>query len=277
MAWAVEQKTGSPTRKAVLLSLANCANHQTGLCCPSIEAICAETEFGRSAVKNALAELVELGYIARDRQRRADGTQGTYVYSFPSQQPGSADGQPGSGDDPSPGSAADPHNQEYTSNQETVECVEEPTTKLFVVHPLTEKFPVDTPHAREPRWKVDRKPVSDQEHDLAKRVLGEWNAQTGQTLCSRDWLAKIVLRIREHPELGFAEHTHAITCTLSEPWWHGPASPSVVYGNGAQFERCLTLARSGPSMLRRDGGLTPAGILALGRRMDELRTGIEAR
>lgn len=89
---------------------------------------------------------------------------------------------------------------------------------------------------------VDRKRVTDDEALLANQVLGAWNRATGQSLRSRDWLAKIIRRIREYPELGLDEHEHVITASLGRPWWSGAPSPSVIYGNGAQFERQLAEA-----------------------------------
>lgn len=94
-------------------------------------------------------------------------------------------------------------------------------------------------------WKVDRKSVSAQEDELAHSVLGFWNQQTAQSLQSKDWLAKIVMRAREHPELTPTDHHHVICHALEHPWWKGPASPSVVYGNGAQFERSMMACRNG--------------------------------
>lgn len=104
---------------------------------------------------------------------------------------------------------------------------------------------------------VDRKPVKSGEATLAVAVLTEWNSQTGQVLSSKDWLAKIILRIREHPSLGLDEHAHIIAVNLARPWWKGHPTPSVIYGNGAQFERAKLEAEHGASA---DRGLTPDEI-----------------
>ena len=84
MAWAAEQRTGSPARKAVLMALTNCANHQTGDCHPSVPHLADETELGDSTVRRALKELEAAGLIGRERIR-FDETQryGGYVYTFP--------------------------------------------------------------------------------------------------------------------------------------------------------------------------------------------------
>ena len=111
MDWASEQKTGSGTRKAVLLALANIANHHTGQCNPSIERLAEETEFGETAVKRALKELDEMGFVIRKRNRRTDGSLSTYSYEFPKtaredqpQSPGASSPQAGGDPQEEPGS-----------------------------------------------------------------------------------------------------------------------------------------------------------------------------
>lgn len=83
IAWAYEQRVGSPTKKAVLLALANAANHHTGRCDPSIVRICEETELADRTVRRALVELCEARVISRERPRRSDGSLGRYRYVFP--------------------------------------------------------------------------------------------------------------------------------------------------------------------------------------------------
>lgn len=158
MAWAAEQKTGSPTRKAVLLALANAANHHSGRCHPSIDRICAETEFGRTAVKDALADLSRDGLVHRERRRRADGSLGTYEYTFPHVNP--ADdieprrGQPGTPDDPRPGPRGDPQNQEVLNQEENL-------------------LPTASARPRNPIW------------DALTTIFGEAETRTAQTLRGR--------------------------------------------------------------------------------------------
>lgn len=83
MSWAATQRTGSGTNKAVLMALANAANHHSGTCRPSIEYLAEETEFSEATVKRALKDLVDAGFITRTRRRRGDGSLGTYEYEFP--------------------------------------------------------------------------------------------------------------------------------------------------------------------------------------------------
>jgi len=129
-----------------------------------------------------------------------------------------------------------------------------------------------------PPAKVDRKQVSTTEADLAVAVLSEWNRQAGQNLRSRDWLAKIVMRVREYPDLALVDHAHVIAATLAAPWWKGDATPSVVYGNGAQFERSILTAAArtngqptGPDRSRVNpaGGPTPDALIERARALAE--------
>lgn len=58
--WAMEQVTGSPAAKLVLVKLADNANEQ-GLCWPSVTLIVGHTELGQSTVYKHLAELEAKG------------------------------------------------------------------------------------------------------------------------------------------------------------------------------------------------------------------------
>lgn len=247
MAWAAEQRTGSPTRKAVLLSIANAANYHTGRCHPSVRRICEETEFGPTAVKNALADLTAAGLIERRRRRRQDGSLGTYEYVFPhvvqADDVETGDGLPGTAGVSRPGTAGVSLNQEVL-NQESVEA--NASTQVAIV---TRRG-----------WKADGRVVTDEEDEFARRVLAAWCAATGQRLGATTWLRKIVLRHREHPELTVDDHDRIIRATLADPWWRGDPSPSVVYANDAIFERAANAARGGGSPAERAAAIAEATL-----------------
>lgn len=114
MAWAAEQKTGSPTRKSVLLALANAANHHTGRCHPRIERLAEETECSEKTVRRALLDLVAAGLISRTRSRRQDGTLGTYQYTLN----GTASPPPPVTDTASPPVTVTAQNQEVHNQEE---------------------------------------------------------------------------------------------------------------------------------------------------------------
>ncbi len=80
ISWAMAQRTGNGTRKAVLVALANCHNHHTGKCFPKVSTLAGETELHDRTVRRALNELQELGFILKFEVRRADGSQGPSRY-----------------------------------------------------------------------------------------------------------------------------------------------------------------------------------------------------
>ena len=145
MAWAAEQTTGSGVEKTVLMALADRANADTGLCCPSVARIVEQTEFKQTAVKNALASLVKKGYVTRHRRRRQDGSLGSYHYEFQrnvttvitgtaesliDDEPETPNGDLGTGDVSRPGTADVSHNLEGP-NQEVNPLAADAATELF--------------------------------------------------------------------------------------------------------------------------------------------------
>lgn len=77
MAWAVKQKVGNATGKAILLMLANYAD-DSGQCFPSQERLASECECSVATVARWLGLFVELGLVTRQKRygeggyRRAD-------------------------------------------------------------------------------------------------------------------------------------------------------------------------------------------------------------
>jgi DNA-binding transcriptional ArsR family regulator len=65
--WAWEQRTGSPTAKAILAALADLAD-ETHSCFPSPEWIADRTEVSLSTVQRYLKQLEEAGYLSRERR-----------------------------------------------------------------------------------------------------------------------------------------------------------------------------------------------------------------
>lgn len=74
IAWAIEQKTGSPAGKVVLMCLANYAGEH-GECWPSQATIAAETELSERSVRDWLLRLEAAGLLVREHRQRADGSR----------------------------------------------------------------------------------------------------------------------------------------------------------------------------------------------------------
>jgi Helix-turn-helix domain len=81
--WAFRQKGLTPTRKLVLVALSDRCNKDTLRCDPTIVTLMDDTGLSDRAVKQALADLCDLGLIARTRPRKPDGSYGHNRFSFP--------------------------------------------------------------------------------------------------------------------------------------------------------------------------------------------------
>lgn len=81
--WAAKQKTGSPSRKAVLMHLANRADPRGESCYPSTEEIMEVTELSLRTVRRSLKDLEESGLIVVQRRRWEDsGKQRWSTYTL---------------------------------------------------------------------------------------------------------------------------------------------------------------------------------------------------
>jgi DNA-binding MarR family transcriptional regulator len=87
--------------------------------------------------------------------------------------------------------------------------------------------------------KVNRKTVTVAEYELAEQIVPAFNEVAGTSYTVDAHLAPIVGRIREHPDLSADDHRGIIAVAFADPYWSGPPSPAVIYGNGAIFEKSL--------------------------------------
>lgn len=94
MGWALDTPTGSVSRKAVLIALANATNHHTGLCCPSLKRLAVETDLSVSTVQRAIDGLISMGLIAKSERHRSNGSVTSNAYTFLTTPPGHGDQAP---------------------------------------------------------------------------------------------------------------------------------------------------------------------------------------
>ncbi|MDI6022625.1 helix-turn-helix domain-containing protein [Leucobacter sp. UT-8R-CII-1-4] len=80
--WAWEQRTGSPTAKAILAALADLAD-ETHSCFPSTEWIADRAEVSLSTVQRYLKQLEESGYLSRERRYIAFGKRSNDRFVLP--------------------------------------------------------------------------------------------------------------------------------------------------------------------------------------------------
>lgn len=115
VAWAFKQDVGNPTRKLVLVALAERCHKETLVCRPYITTIASDCNLSESGVRKAIKELCDMNVIARSRRRVSDGSYRGYDYEFPRlsivkepASPGVSPPSPHSGDPPSPGDGREP-------------------------------------------------------------------------------------------------------------------------------------------------------------------------
>lgn len=72
MTWAVKQKVGNATGKAILLMLANYAD-KDGYCMPGQKTLAMECECSERTIRDWLTKFEEMALVKRDERRRDDG------------------------------------------------------------------------------------------------------------------------------------------------------------------------------------------------------------
>lgn len=115
VAWAFKQDVGNPTRKLVLVALAERCHKDTLVCRPYITTLAADCNLSESGVRKALKELCDMNIISRSRRRVSDGSYRGYDFEFPKlsivKEPASSGVSPPSPhncDPPSPGDGHEP-------------------------------------------------------------------------------------------------------------------------------------------------------------------------
>jgi len=78
-AWAVNQKTGNPSRKLLLLVLANYADAD-GVCWPSQGLLAEQTGMSLDTVQRQTKQLIACGYLSVSRPPKRRGQWQTFIY-----------------------------------------------------------------------------------------------------------------------------------------------------------------------------------------------------
>lgn len=236
MVWVLEHSDARLGDRLVLLALADNANDDGGDSYPSVDTIARKARISPRQVQRCLSSLKSAGHITET----GTSSYGTTVYRVRM--------------------GGDNLSGVTSTTGITPEMSPEPSFE-----PSVEHLPPQVPHERS-LGKVDRRPVKVEHEQLAREILTEWNSQTGQALTAKGWLAKIVMRIREHPGMTLDEHAVVIARTLAHPWWKDDPSPSVLYGNDACFDKALHTGNgngNGHGALRYGRGVTTGHLAAL--------------
>lgn len=123
MAWAVKQKVGNATGKAILLMLANYADER-GQCFPSQETLALECECSKRSVLDWLQKFEDMGILSRERRHGAGGYRRADILTL------------------SLGAAFSPENNSR-------ENASEPRCSTFTAEPITEPINISSERASE--------------------------------------------------------------------------------------------------------------------------------
>jgi len=165
--WAVAQTTGTITRKAVLMGLANCHNHHTGRCFPLISRLAKELDCSERTVNRALADLEGFGFIER-RHTRNGTQQGVTHYRLAMDNLSSQTDNLSSQTD-----------SLSVSNETDLQEVEQQEETLLPDEPAIEELePVPSPRPRDELWDALVDSLKNEPETSSER--GRWNAALKQ-------------------------------------------------------------------------------------------------
>lgn len=120
--WAWDVRVDNPTRKLVLVALADHANGD-GVCWPSMQKIAALAECSVKSVQRHIDALEEMGVLTRTRRaRNREGKYGGYEYTLagPGAAVGPASGQETGGPSPQDTESAGPPDENATDPQDSL-------------------------------------------------------------------------------------------------------------------------------------------------------------
>lgn len=232
--------------RLVLLVLADAA-HDDGITWVGQELIAAKALVSEQTVRRVLRDLETDGSIQMRKAQRGRRRINVYRLVLPGLLDPDYDRLPFTLEHPFT-TAHPERSPEIDDRASCAPTAEDPdrdeAARPYMGEPSVEPSTPIAPLEGEPPWpgKVDRKPVTIREGELATAVLIEFNRVSGRRYSSKGALSKIIMRIREHPDVTLAGHTAVIEHSFRHPWWSGEASPSVIYGNDALFERSLNAA-----------------------------------
>lgn len=216
--WAWERGREQGLNQGQILTLVKVADHadNDGVCWPGEKHLAEYTSQGETTVRGHLKQLEGMDLLHRERRtsEKGRGRARDHIHLHLDQ-------------------PADPAGEKATTNRQMTG--DQPADDGG----RTNKGTVKNPHGR-----VGKKPVSDDEYSLATSVVAAFNETAGTSLSVDPHLTPIVGRIRERPALTAAQHRKIIEAVFAaEHWWTGPPSPRVIYGNAAQFEQSIEIAR----------------------------------
>ena len=222
MRWAWDQDIDTANSKYVLLALANLASRETATCNPSKKHLAKKTGLATRTVRDRLADLEEAGLVSVEAASRRDGSDSSNLYRLPLEEIARYIPEGGVQQLHGGGANAAPLNR---------------------TEPLT-ACSGGTREGEVPRVSIDKLKLNAEEWEQAQVIMDAFNATLGTkfTLIGTrgtrptEHLKRIVMVLREHPEVTLEEHLEMIERRCGPPpdghWW-GPGKPGsigVLYG-----------------------------------------------
>ena len=219
------------TQRHVALTLSLHMSERGDSCFPSMPTLADETGLGLSTVRKATGHMHEAGWLVRKVRRGRQSNLYTAVipdWYLAALGPPAASGHPtGSERSPRQQGAVRPP---AASDKGVIEDdIEGGTLSLLDGNVQSWNGP----------GQINGTKVTKQEALLAQEVLTAFNERSGKRFSGKEWLASIVRRVREHPDVSLERHKEIIDQQFGRPWWKDDPTPSVIYGNGKVFDRAL--------------------------------------
>lgn len=253
MAWAWKQGDLNDGEKLTLMALADHA-HDDGVCWPSNGLLAKKLGVSDRAVRGRIEKLEAKGLLRREERQRDNGSQtsnlvvlavpgsdvppGSYVPGTPGSQASAPEPPEGKG---SSSRGSDKSNgKKHVGQQETLEGMKG-----------------SGPPPTKPKVSVDGKPLVAEEWQVASRAIEVFNECNGSRLAllgtrggGTEALKRIVMRVREHPELTPDDHERIVRNGFKNRWWpeEKAGGVGVIYGPNA-FDRAI--ANSGRKRVQR--------------------------
>lgn len=222
MTWVFYESEEKLGCRLVLLALADCAHDDGSKAFPTVKTIAGKSRMSERQVQENLRKLEASGAIVKTGVTRA----GVNIYRVVM------------GAVSAPAVSSEGGADSAGSTRETAPDSSEPPMTLQSMEGAREQLPPAYPLSE-----VDKRKVTRGEAQLSLEVLRIFNEAAGTKFSSKELLAKIVRRLREHPEVDENGHRQAITGTLGltgrDKWWSGSPGPEMIYGNPTAFERAL--------------------------------------
>lgn len=238
MAWAWRQRVGNPTRKAVLIALADHADN-TGVCWPGHDGIAEKCEVSRRTVIRQIEQLARDGLITVEHRRGQLGRQASNRYRLRVTESHSGTAQSDTG------VTLDPE------SRVTFTTAQSDTGDHSRVTPVSHEPSIEPPKNQSAALRVteSHSGPTPTEVQLVDSLIRAFNVEANTRFSPAAWTDDLTARFREHPELTEADHLRVVRAAFASQWWKredrtSQPSPAVIWGSAKQFDRTLQEADS---------------------------------